>query len=69
MCLMVMVPARSGLSFQGSPIGFKLTDTWGYPIPEEKLYQPYFGAQCDHCGMKLTCNGCSRCGKCSGENR
>ena len=22
-----------------------------------------------HCGMKLTWNGRSRCGKCSGENR
>ena len=35
----------------------------------EELDQPYFGAQCSRCGMKLTCNGCSRCGKCSGETK
>lgn len=69
MCLMVMVPARSGLRFPENSIGFKLTDTWGYPIPEEELYQPDSGAQRHRCGMKNTCNGCSRRGKCSGENR
>ena len=36
-----------------------------YPIPAERLYQPYYGEGCQTCGMKLTCNGCSRCGKCS----
>ena len=55
---------RSGLSYQGKPIAFKLTDEWGYPIPAERLYQPYYGERCQTCGMKLTCNGCSRCGKC-----
>lgn len=40
------------------------SDEWGYPIPDEKLYRPYFGPKCLNCGMKLTCNGCSRCGKC-----
>ena len=55
---------RSGLGFQGKPIEFRLTDEWGWPIPEEKLYKPYFGPKCQSCGMKLTCNGCSRCGKC-----
>ena len=34
---------KSGLSFQGKPIDFRLTDGWGYPIPEEQLYKPYFG--------------------------
>ena len=56
--------ARSGLSFQGKPIHFQLTDTWGTPIPQSKLYSPSFRKQCDLCGMKLCCNGCSRCGKC-----
>lgn len=56
--------ARSGLSFLGKPIEWKLTDNWGYPIPEERLYKPYFGDHCQTCGMHLTCNGCSRCGKC-----
>ena len=55
---------KSGLSYQGKPIDFKLTDDWGYPIPEGSLYQPYFGEHCRECGMRLTCNGCSKCGKC-----
>ena len=55
---------KSGLSFQGKPIEFKLTDEWGWPIPEERLYKPYFGPRCQNCGMRLACNGCSRCGKC-----
>ena len=54
----------SGLGYQGRPIDFKLCDTWGLPIPKEELYVPYFGAKCGRCGMRLSCNGCSRCGKC-----
>lgn len=55
---------RSGLSFKGKPMEFKLHDGWGYPIPEEQLYVPYFGQHCRECGMRISCNGCSRCGKC-----
>ena len=55
---------RSGLSFQGKPMDFKLTDSWGFPLTEDQLYKPYFGERCQTCGMKLSCNGCSRCGKC-----
>ena len=55
---------KSGLSFRGKPMDFFLTDTWGYPLPEEALYVPTFGPHCQNCGMKLSCNGCSRCGKC-----
>ena len=55
---------KSGLSFRGKPAPFKLTDIWGWPIPEEQLYRPYFGPRCQNCGMRLTCNGCSRCGRC-----
>ena len=55
---------RSGLSYQGKSIAFKLTDTWGLPIPENELYQPFFRERCDRCGMKPICNGCSNCGKC-----
>ena len=54
----------SGLSFRGKPMEFKLCDTWGFPIPKEELYTPFFGQRCQRCGMKLSCNGCSRCGKC-----
>ena len=55
---------RSGLGFRGKPIEFRLTDEWGYPLTEDRLYKPYFGERCQTCGMKLSCNGCSRCGKC-----
>ena len=55
---------KSGLSYRGKPINFKLTDTWGLPIPESELYRPWFGPRCRSCGMQQTCNGCSRCGKC-----
>jgi len=56
---------KSGLSFEGKQIEWNLTDDWGYPIPEESLYKPYYGERCTNCGMRLTCNGCSKCGKCS----
>ena len=60
---------KSGLSYQGKPIEWKLADEWGYTIPDEQLYKPYFGERCQTCGMRYTCNGCSRCGKCDGGNR
>ena len=56
---------KSGLSFQAKPMVWKLTDGWGYPLKDNQLYKPYFGERCQSCGMRLTCNGCSRCGKCS----
>ncbi|MBQ6481997.1 MAG: DUF5131 family protein [Anaerolineaceae bacterium] len=57
---------RSGLSYQGKAINFKLTDTWGLPIPEGELYHPHFRERCERCGMRPICNGCSDCGKCKG---
>ena len=56
--------AKSGLSFQGKPIEFRLTDEWGQPIDAGSQYIPYFGEKCLRCGMKPICNGCSQCGKC-----
>ena len=58
---------KSGLGFRGKPIDWKLTDTWGYPISRDELYVPYYGERCQSCGMKITCNGCSKCGKCSSK--
>ena len=58
---------KSGLSYQGKPMEFRLTDEWGDPLPEESLYRPYFGPRCQTCGMQPICNGCSRCGKCKSE--
>ena len=55
---------KSGMNYQGRPIHFDLVDDWGYPIPQEDLYVPHFRANCETCGSKLICNGCSDCGKC-----
>ncbi len=55
---------KSGLSYQGKPIDFKLSNLLGIPISDERRYQPYFGEKCQTCGMKPICNGCTRCGKC-----
>ena len=55
---------KSGLSYRGRPIVFNLTDSMELPIPDEELYRPKFRARCATCGMQMTCNGCSDCGKC-----
>ena len=55
---------KSGLSYQGKPISFKLTNLLGMPISDERRYKPYYGKKCQTCGMKMICNGCTRCGKC-----
>lgn len=55
---------KSGLSYQGKPMEFKLCNLLGMPISDERRYTPYFGDKCQTCGMKIICNGCSRCGKC-----
>ena len=55
---------KSGISYSGKPIQWKLTDPLGFPIPDSLLYRPYFGENCQYCGSRLICNGCSRCGKC-----
>ena len=55
---------KSGLSYQGKSIDFKLTSPLGLPIKDENRYIPYFGEKCQTCGMKPICNGCTRCGKC-----
>lgn len=55
---------KSGISCQGKPISFKLTDSFGEPIPQNELYTPCYRKNCESCGSKPICNGCSDCGKC-----
>jgi protein gp37 len=55
---------KSGMSYVGKPIEWKLTDRFGLPIPDADLYVPHYRPHCDRCGSKLICNGCSNCGKC-----
>jgi hypothetical protein len=54
---------KSGMSFQGKPIVFRLEDEYG-SIPTENLYVPHYRTNCQTCGSKLICNGCSDCGRC-----
>lgn len=54
---------KSGMNYVGKPIEFKLDNEYG-PIPEEDLYVSHYRTNCEHCGSKLICNGCSGCGKC-----
>ena len=55
---------KSGVSFSGKPIEWKLTDPSGNEIPPEKLYVPHYRENCSRCGSKPICNGCSDCGRC-----
>lgn len=52
---------KSGMNYKGKPIKFILTDSFGLPLPDEKLYKPYFGKKCKTCAGQLTCNGCTKC--------
>ena len=61
------VAYKSGMNYIGKPMRFKLTDGLGCEIPENELYTPYYGENCQNCGSRLICNGCSRCGKCRGS--
>ena len=55
---------KSGVSFKGREISFELKDSFGLPIPKERLYTPKFGRHCSMCASRPICNGCSDCGKC-----
>ena len=55
---------KSNMSFAGKPIRFKLTDSFGNQIPSEELYVPQYQKNCEECGSRLICNGCTNCGKC-----
>ena len=65
---------KSGLSYQGKKIDFKLTNPEpgifdSSPIGGgwEGAYTPYFREHCETCGSRMTCNGCSNCGNCDKE--
>lgn len=56
---------RSGLSFKGREMVWELRDRWGRELTKDELYVPhYHPVTCRECGSRLTCNGCSDCGKC-----
>jgi len=55
---------KSGMTFAGKPVKFKLVDVVGGPIDEGNLYVPHYRQHCASCGSKLICNGCGDCGRC-----
>lgn len=55
---------KSGMSFQGHPISWHLTDPLRLEIPVENLYRPRYFEQCELCGSRLICNGCAQCATC-----
>ncbi|MDE6369361.1 MAG: phage Gp37/Gp68 family protein [Muribaculaceae bacterium] len=55
---------KAGVNHTGRPMIFNLRDPLGFEIDGEYWYKPYFGPQCEMCGSRPICNGCSRCGKC-----
>lgn len=55
---------KSGMNYVGKPIQWNLTDSFGTPLSTDLLYTPYFCENCNKCGSKIVCNGCSDCGKC-----
>ena len=59
---------KSGLSYQGRKIDFRLTN----PEPgifDMEEYVPKFREHCGTCGSRMTCNGCSDCGSCDSTAR
>ena len=55
---------KSGMNYVGKPIEWKLTDRFGMEIPSEMLHVPHYRENCEQCGSRLICNGCSDCGRC-----
>lgn len=60
---------KSGMSFSGKPVEWKLYDRFGLELPKEDLYVPHYRKACAECGSRLICNGCSDCGKCGETTR
>ena len=58
---------KSGLQHQGRPINFKLNRPEQFSLfaeESENVYHKFFRPQCQTCGSRLICNGCSNCGQC-----
>lgn len=54
---------RSGLSHYNDKPMFNLQPL-RHTLFEPEKYVPFFRDSCNHCGQRLTCNGCSDCGNC-----
>lgn len=57
---------RSRLFYEGRVSSYNLYDRFGRLVSEEMMYIPqYTSINCDECGSRPLCNGCSNCGKCT----
>lgn len=54
---------KSRLQYQGKPISFLLTKD-NEVLQEKDLYVLHYREHCITCGTRMTCNGCSDCGRC-----
>lgn len=58
---------KSGLQFLGKPSVFKLKPLEQADLfNHNNLYVKFFAERCQTCGYKILCNGCAKCGNCSG---
>lgn len=55
---------KSGVSFECGAPELALTTPLGFPLESGDRYVPFFREQCDRCGSRPFCSGCSNCGKC-----
>lgn len=55
---------KAGVNHIGQPMHFVLRNRYGHVLEPEQLYKPFYRANCDKCGSRLICNGCSNCGRC-----
>lgn len=60
---------KSKMNYVGKPIKFVLTDSFGIELSDDELYKPHFGDMCRLCASRITCNGCSDCGKCEKQSK
>ena len=60
---------KSKMNYQGKEMDFRLYDEFGNLLPESSLYHPHYRENCEMCGSRLICNGCSDCGKCETRKR
>ncbi|MBD5459641.1 MAG: DUF5131 family protein [Lachnospiraceae bacterium] len=55
---------KSGMGYQGKAINWKLMNRIGEELTEDSMYVPHYRENCEKCGSRLICNGCSDCGRC-----
>ena len=56
---------KSGISYTGRPMRFRLHDRLGLELIEEELHRARFGKRCLRCGSRPICNGADANGDCT----